>query len=525
MWSIWGAVTLACLIQILRYGVNIPLAEDWTVVPTAFGSEPLSFSWLWSQNNEHRLPLARLILVGILRFTRDFRAGMFVNWLLLASLAALLIRTASVVRGRIAYSDAFFSLALLHWGHWENIGWSWQVGFSTSTLFVGGLLAGIIALRRLATVGVCLVALPLAGGAGLPFVPSGVLWAALAARTSRSRRAGMVLMILAAISTLIAALYFVGYERPWWNPPSPGIAMTVRTAAGFLALAFGPAVRVSWYAGAAIGTLFFLATFWVSTRAVVWRRPMVDVRSAGLFLFGVGVLALTAGVGSGRAGLVATAGMPSRYALIAAPMLCWAYFVWELYGPARARRAVPSALAILFVVLFPLNAHYGMQWAEYYRNGMEAFQRDVRAGMPASALCSRHQNFLMHWDGPGLCEAMGVLRRAGIGGFGSVAADPAWREVPLGPSPALDRPTFAYAVRFDFANAACPKNVIPLRLFWRTPGAADRSQQDFLLSASTPNEQKSALFWVNGTISEYALETQDPLATVTVAKVVLLVPQ
>jgi hypothetical protein len=242
-----------------------------------------------------------------------------------------------------------------------------------------------------------------------------------------------------------------------------------------------------------------------------------------LFLFGVGIAILAAGVGYGRAGLVATAGMPARYALISVPMLCWAYFVWELYGTPIWRRGATALLAILLFVLLPLNAHYGLEWADYYRDGMNAFERDARDAMPLSVLCNRHQGFLMHWDGAALCEGMSLLRRESIGPFATIAPDPAWRELSLGVQRPLNPPLFAYALRFDLATATSRGNVIPLRLSWSGLDARS-SHQDFALSASTPNEQKSATFWVDGMVSDYALEAQDPLAAVKISNVVLLVP-
>src|SRR4051794_8318269 len=84
VWGTWALMTLAALVQLIRYGHNVPFAEDWTVVPFAHGREPISLSWLWSQNNEHRVPLPRLLLVALFRWTSDYRAGMFFN---LAALA------------------------------------------------------------------------------------------------------------------------------------------------------------------------------------------------------------------------------------------------------------------------------------------------------------------------------------------------------------------------------------------------------------------------------------------------------
>ena len=95
VWATWAAMLLVALACIVRYGRNIPLAEDWLLVPPMTGHEPHLGSWLWAQNNEHRLPLPRLVLLGLLVATRDFRAGMVLNVVSLAALAAAMIFTAS----------------------------------------------------------------------------------------------------------------------------------------------------------------------------------------------------------------------------------------------------------------------------------------------------------------------------------------------------------------------------------------------------------------------------------------------
>jgi hypothetical protein len=56
-WLVVGAMAAFMLVCIATAGRNIPLAEDWNLVPAYYGLEPDLGSWLWAQNNEHRLPL------------------------------------------------------------------------------------------------------------------------------------------------------------------------------------------------------------------------------------------------------------------------------------------------------------------------------------------------------------------------------------------------------------------------------------------------------------------------------------
>ena len=141
VWGVWTLMTLIALACIARYGRNIPLAEDWLMVPPMTGHELHLASWLWAQNNEHRLPLPRLILLAVLSTTHDFRAGMVLNVLSLAALAAAMIVTARWLRGGVTRaSDAFFPLALLHLGDWENLVWAWQFQFVSSAVLICALM-------------------------------------------------------------------------------------------------------------------------------------------------------------------------------------------------------------------------------------------------------------------------------------------------------------------------------------------------------------------------------------------------
>ena len=230
-------LVLAALVSIAVWGRNIPLAEDWNMVPALTGNEPDLGAWLWSQNNEHRLPVQRAIYLLLLRLTEDFRSGMVLNVALLAALALGLARVAARLRGRPAWSDAVFPLALLHLGHWENMVWGWQIQFVWSCALSGLLLclvvlrAGPIGRREAVAVVSVLPLLALSGANGivlsaamLPWV--GIQWLAHRGGTSfgatpddASPATATILLCGAAATVLAIAFYFTGYESPSWSPP------------------------------------------------------------------------------------------------------------------------------------------------------------------------------------------------------------------------------------------------------------------------------------------------------------------
>src|SRR5262249_47911469 len=230
VWVVWATMLLVVLACIAKYGPDIPRAEDWLPVPPLPGNEPSLIKWLWEQNSEHRLPLPRLAYLGLLKLTGgDFRSGMVFDTLLMAALAGAMILVARRLRGRISYADAFFPIAFLNLGHWDNLIWSWQIQLVLSTLFASVLLLIIVtrgaelALAPAAIAAGCLVALPLCGANGLVLVPALAAWLGHAAFRSwqggqSERTTALVLSASVGIALALTGLYFVGYERATWYP-------------------------------------------------------------------------------------------------------------------------------------------------------------------------------------------------------------------------------------------------------------------------------------------------------------------
>jgi len=114
-------MVIAALLFVARYGSNVPSWDGWDMVPTVTGDQPITASWLWSQHNEHRVPLPRLLYLAIIHLTvADFRTIMYFNVLAMAAAAALMIHTARRLRGSSSVTDAFFPILLLHWGQAAN---------------------------------------------------------------------------------------------------------------------------------------------------------------------------------------------------------------------------------------------------------------------------------------------------------------------------------------------------------------------------------------------------------------------
>src|ERR1700704_4257497 len=101
-----------------RFGSDVPFWDEWNMIDAATGAQRVTIEWLWMPHNGHRIPLPKLVLLGLYKISgTDFRAGMFFNVVTLAAAAAALIRASCLMReGKFSLADAVFPLLLLHWG-------------------------------------------------------------------------------------------------------------------------------------------------------------------------------------------------------------------------------------------------------------------------------------------------------------------------------------------------------------------------------------------------------------------------
>src|SRR5215471_5218044 len=227
VYGVWLAMSLVAISYVTRYGSDVPSWDDWDMVPTMTGHQPVTAEWLWSQHNEHRVPLPRLILLGLHRITGiNFRTPMFFNVLITGALALAMLLVAKRLRGgRVSYTDAFFPLIFLNWGQAANLIWGWEVQFYASMAFssIALLLTAQsgprLRLRNAAPLGVCLILLPLCGVNGLVLAPLLALWLSYSAvvhlrtREPSARRDGLLVLGLAVSALLLSALYLVDWER------------------------------------------------------------------------------------------------------------------------------------------------------------------------------------------------------------------------------------------------------------------------------------------------------------------------
>ena len=426
------AIDIGCVVL---WGRDIPLAEDWLMVPLITGHEPDKLAWLWAQNNEHRLPLPRLVYWLLLEAVPDFRVGMVFNQLLLGLLAVVLARTAWSVRGgRSSYLDVIFPLSLLHIGHWNNLVWGWQLQFVASVFLAGLLLAEIVARpglldgARAARISAYTLLLTLSGANGLLVALPVLVWLGWQAamhwvggNPGASRRVGAMLAAAVLASLLITAAYFIGYQRPLASPPPPTATEFARMLLKYLAYSFGPGTRWAWPPATAAAVAACLIVTWALGRA--WRRRGTDerYRVGGLLAFGASCAAIALAIAWARGSDLSN--VPDRYALLSAMSLPFFCMAMSLYGPGRLRIFVPAAVLAVLLAYLPVNVLAAREWRDWYVGGMRLVERDIAEATPVDELARTHYHFLMHWSEPRVDDGIRMLRDAGIGPFSRAGRD------------------------------------------------------------------------------------------------------
>ena len=233
VWASWLLLLVVALTFVQRYGVRAPVGEDWLLwIPVLSGMRPANLELLWAQVNEHRVPLIKAVLLPLAWLTNGtFHVENYLNVIVLAGAAVVLMITACRLRGRYRFSDAFFPLALLQLGHFEVFLGRMMLNHVLSTALIGLVLAmlarhrGELSQGRAWLLGGLLSCLPLSGANGLPLVLACMLWFVYAAwrgpRGSPAERGRLRLSLLGPpmALALLVGLYFAGYKRPASHPP------------------------------------------------------------------------------------------------------------------------------------------------------------------------------------------------------------------------------------------------------------------------------------------------------------------
>lgn len=504
-------MTAIALAFVLVYGRNVPSWDDWDIVPTTTGAQPVTWNWLWSQHNEHRIPVPRLVMLAIFRSFMDFRAGMVANVLLNAGMTAWLLRILRQLRGCLEWTDVFLPLVALNLGQGLNFMWAWQIGFFVSTALMLAFL-GVVARHSaihpgggtMVAIGVLAFLLAGSGANGLVPVPVIVVWAvgvawlsrgSATANGTRSRWTGAAIVVLCGAAVMVAYLH--GYERVPHFPAGHGLSGMVVTGIKAMTMSFGAGGRAAWpFSGALVLALVGLT---LAKLVGMFSNDQENrMRSWGLICFIGALVGLAAALGLGRDGF------EQRYTTLLYPLLCGVYFVWRLGDNGSFGRWMrPALTGTALIALWP-NTTTGLAYARETSGALTAFEQQMTAGVPLTQLIARHSRCL-HPSHDLLMDYLPLLRAAKVGAFVSLRDDPEMERVSLSPDQwTLDGATRdGRTVRHEgrawiTINLGKPRKVAGVSLRYGYENA--RKQQPFVMLEWRRNgqnwgEQNRSYYW------------------------------
>jgi hypothetical protein len=444
--ALWAGMSMAGLGWIAVYGYNLPFWEDWFMVGPLVGREVNLLNWLWAQNNEHRVPLAKAIYLVLLKASGgDFRIGMVANLFMLAGVCLAMILTARHLRkGQTRLADAFFPLVLLNLGYWEIVGWGWSITYVLWATLVYLWLIIIVCEpwplppKPAIAAGLASVSLPLSGANGVLFTPFIAFWLIAGLLFyRRDMNPKWLIPFLAgcvAVSIALSGLYLVGLSLPFKGPQNPGAGSTVLAALRFVGMAIGPG-------GSAVVPDKLITGFFSAMTCLLLASTVIPLyhgfhsfskserfRIFSLLLFAAAMTALVLGMARKRP----AGAMADRYALLFAPALCAAYLVWVLYGPKSIRDRISLAFVVAVLLAFPFNLREGAAWTADYTAKMATFELDLSSKLSWQGLVEKDLEDVAQWthnpevarwthNPEVLVESMRLLNESKIGPIGRVA--------------------------------------------------------------------------------------------------------
>lgn len=522
----FAAALAATIWYVAAFASAFPHDDDWEVLPFTVGLPqyfPVTWEWLWSPHNEHRILLPRLLWIGLVHtFGADPRVLIWLDVALLAATAGVFLRAVHQVRGRRAASDVVIPWALLGLGQYCNILWAFQLMwflpillFAVATCAMtrtGGAASAMLAVA-------CTVPMTLCGGPGVllgapilawAVVRAVVLWRTTTAADGR-RRGTVGLVVLVVLASACMAVCSAGLERaanrsplqPWlvlegcWQfltvaiGPADGAAMPlVGTILAVLVVgAFGMLLVAGWRCSGA-----------AAASAIVQGQRRATALGVITALAATMLLALVISWGRGPRALGAC-WLP-RYTLAASLFLPTTQLALAFVanGPWR-RIAQLSSLALLAVLAWrtPANVAHALRHGEQTTAAYSALADDIRSGLPVTAIARRHYAAIFDWP-LAVARVVHFLRIMEFARFGpfadrSVALDLSpeqLEEIAIDPQPTI-------VVEATFADGLGVGTGADNQLWFRLPRTvrAAELRLEIAVLADHGGDSASEIFWTH----------------------------
>jgi hypothetical protein len=426
VWATWAAATLLALVATGVHGRWLPWSDDFDELPYVTGARPVTSGWLWEQHNEHRIPLVKLLFVGLGRLSgADYRWTLAANALFLSATAAAMILAARRLRGRTAWTDMLFPAVLLHLGQGALV-WAFHTQFVLTTV-LGGLFVAVAvaaprtAVWRAAALATLACLLPLTGSSGLlvgvaaaTLLATDVIWPPRAAGPPAALIRG-----LAAVGAGLTVAVVIAYLATLTLGPAAGYAGPWRTLVASLdALSSYPgspvaAMRGAWLVATAVAIVGTIA----AAAAALLKPPPSGVDRRRLiillgYLAAIGLVAVAIGYGRGTRDFTPLYG---HYATLALAVPVALGLVWAALPQTAAARGVQAALGMVALVVFTVHARKSVRNWGSGDESWAVIATDMRGDLPPPDVAARHAADLYFLDTPDvrqkIADCVALLRR------------------------------------------------------------------------------------------------------------------
>ena len=240
------ATIASCAYMMVATYSPLPFWDGWIqVMYSAEGGNPLTLDWIWSQYNEHRMPIPKLFLLADLHWfhaTQVFLlCSIFAILLLQLLVFAWMLRALGGWRGslwRTGVGLAAFCLFCL--SQWENLTWGMQVCFVLPGLFASLAFIGLLQYwttnwqsPQSRHWGYLLLSIAGALGASWCYANGNLLWPILVVAALVLRLGLPAVLTYIVAGTLSTTLYLYGYIRPASNTSIGSIPATAKYLAAY----------------------------------------------------------------------------------------------------------------------------------------------------------------------------------------------------------------------------------------------------------------------------------------------------
>jgi hypothetical protein len=412
-WIGWAVLGVMAIGAAVHGGSNVPVGQDWPLVPVVTGHEPEPVHWLWHQDGNDRHPVGRALTLATIAITRDFRAPAVVAVAALILLSALLLRAAHRVRGRARWSDAFFPAILLQPALDGGLSPSALLSATVPLMLAGAILLAVLSDPVLRTrrwsvlTALAMVTLPLTGLAGILVAAAAAPWVAACGWRHWPPRdpsvpvdAGPALLSFIFVAIVVTGMIFSDYDFSGWSDPALDRGLLVFRTGSALAGAFGPVAAERWQLVAATLVGLVLVTSVMLLVAGYRLQEIERYRALGL------------------ACMLAAAGLAVMMSAwqFAVLLLAVVYYVWELYGRPMVTVALEAGLLAGALAVIPANLRYAAVQRSEAEARLGALERDMAAGVSRSELAQRYWPWLMpEGSVADLSAGMGMVAESKIG--------------------------------------------------------------------------------------------------------------